>query len=674
MAKPTNLSFHHGDFVFKGKPLRIFSGAMHYFRTVPEYWQDRLEKAKACGLNTVETYVPWNLHEPKPGHYKNDGILDLRRFIKMASDLDLHVIFRPGPYICSEWDFGGLPSWLLADPDMKVRSNYKGYQDAVRRYFSWLLPQITDLQSSQGGPIFAVQVENEYGSFSFEPAHLVWLRDLLWDLGITELLVTSDNETCARGMRALFESQTEGKAKSEVGLFNIPGVLPTANGMTVDELKAVFKEIRRDRGGDEASRPLMVMELWSGWFDYWGAPIHETTTAHSLLETVRFAFSQGSSINLYMFHGGTNFGFMNGALQLPPDSLSNAGDAKSLTGPAIDVDSFPYRPDVTSYDYDAPLTEDGCTTGKYLALREIISEEIRKVLSLPNILPILPRGNCRAQSPLLVTGWKDPSGVLEKLQWDDLLSLIKKRTNEAENPKWIETYLFQEGAVQSYGYTVYRRKISTTNGLQDISFSGRVRDMGNILIDGKSHGRIDWSVKDGTVNLQENSLLDSTAVLDIVVENLGRVNYTTSDNQARLNTQRRGINGPVTLDGKLLQGWEVIALDFEDGYVERALKSANWVQVGSSDQKPAPSPAMYRGTVQLTDNEDMADYFVRLEGWHKGVIFVNGFNLGRYWNKGPTRTLYLPGPVLRKGDNEVCVFEEEAVGGQIVFGIEPQLG
>ncbi|GFS20800.1 LOW QUALITY PROTEIN: beta-galactosidase [Elysia marginata] len=661
MATATNLSFKDGEFLWQGKPLRIFSGAIHYFRTVPEYWQDRLEKAKACGLNTIETYVPWNLHEPRPGHYKNEGILDLRRFIKLASNLGLYVIFRPGPYICSEWDFGGLPSWLLGDPEMKVRSNYKGYQDAVKRYFSWLLPQITDLQSSQGGPIFAVQVENEYGSFSFDPAHLLWLRDLLWESGITELLVTSDNETCARGLRALSEGRNGGKAEDEVDLFNIPGVLPTANGMTVDELRAVFAEIRRERRSDEKaqsggkSRPLMVMELWSGWFDYWGAPIHETTTAQSLLETVRYAFSQGSSINLYMFHGGTNFGFMNGALQLPPNAAE--GEEKqesSSTGSALDVDSFPYRPDVTSYDYDAPLTEDGCITGKFLALREIIEGERKKDLSSSSEnLPDVPRGNCRAQSPLVVEGWagnrSELSGGLEKLAWDDLLALVTKRAVEKEDPKWMESYVFGDGAVQSYGYIVYRKKLESGSRVKNISFTGRVRDLGNVLVNGKSRASIDWSVKDGTVSLQQESKNES-AVLDIVVENLG-----------------------LTIDGKVAQEWEVLALDFEDGYIMKTLASANWVKVRCSDQGETVGPALYRGVVRLTE-ETPADYFVRLEGWHKGVLFVNGFNLGRYWNKGPTRTLYVPGPVLRKGDNQVVVFEEEGAGGQIVFGIEPHLG
>ncbi|RUS71509.1 hypothetical protein EGW08_020722 [Elysia chlorotica] len=688
MATATNLSFKEGEFLFKGKPLRIFSGAIHYFRIVPEYWRDRLEKAKACGLNTVETYVPWNLHEPKPGCYSNDGILDLRSFLGIAGDLGLHVIFRPGPYICSEWDYGGLPSWLLADPDMKVRSNYSGYQDAVKRYFSWLLPQVTDLQSSRGGPIFAVQVENEYGSFSFDPAHLLWLRDLLWESGITELLVTSDNETCARGLRALAEAGAEDK----VSLFNIPGVLPTANGMTVEELRAVFTEIRRDRGsGDGAaggkSRPLIVMELWSGWFDYWGAPKHETTTARALTETVRYAFSQGSSINLYMFHGGTNFGFMNGALQLPPDAgLESNSDSET----GVDVDSYPYRPDVTSYDYDAPLTEDGCVTGKFLALRDIIAEEKAKISPLSSsALPDIPCTNRRARVPVLVGGWGGEStgstgGPLQRLAWEDLLQFVTKRTAEAGDPKSMESYVYSGGAVQSYGYIVYRKKLEGIAGqVKDITFPGRVQDRGNILVNGASRGRVDWSQRDGTVSLQEGGSLGadgSLAVVDIVVENQGRVNYTTSDNQARLNAQRKGVNGPVLFDGLAVQGWEVLALDFEDGFLERALESANWVsdvsreagQSAASKSHSVTGPALYRGTVRLSGQP--ADYFVRLEGWSKGVLFVNGFHLGRYWSQGPTRTLYLPGPLLREGDNQVVVFEEEARGGQIVFGIEPQLG
>ena len=549
-----------------------------------------------------------------------------------------------------------------------------------------------------------MQVENEYGSFSFDPAHLVWLRDLLWKSGVTELLVTSDNETCARGLRAL----AEGSSGDKVALFNIPGILPTANGMTVEELRAVFTEIRRERNYDESagretveqavsrkSRPLMVMELWSGWFDYWGASSHETTTADALLDTVRYAFSQGSSINLYMFHGGTNFGFMNGALQLPPESGVDSdsdvvkGEGCS-TASTIDVDSYPYRPDVTSYDYDAPLTEDGCITGKYLALRTIIAEERRKISSYSSgDLPDLPRGNLRAQTPVLVGGWSGDSSdstseVMERLAWEELLQFVTKRTEEPGDPRWMESYTFGNGAVQSYGYIVYRKKMENNGDqLKDITFTGRVRDMGNILVNGESRARIDWSQRDGSVTLRDRKRSgadEKSALLDLVVENLGRVNYTTSDNQARLNTQRKGINGPVILDGKTVQGWEVLSLDFEGEFLARALESTKWVsdtsgEAGESDPKTdprAPGPALFRGMVRLS--EEPADYFVRLEGWQKGVLFVNGFNLGRYWNKGPTRTLYLPGPILRKGDNHVVVFEEEVPGDQIVFDIEPQLG
>ncbi|GFO29517.1 beta-galactosidase [Plakobranchus ocellatus] len=713
MADSTPLSFRDGEFVLKGKPLRLFSGAIHYFRIVPEYWQDRLEKARACGLNTVETYVPWNLHEPRPGHFNNEGILDLRKFIKIASDLGLYVIFRPGPYICSEWEFGGLPSWLLSDQNMRVRSNYPGYQRAVERYFSWLLPQVKDLQSTNGGPIIAVQVENEYGSFSFDPSHVIWLRDLLWRSGVTELLVTSDNESCAKGLRRRLEKPAEASsgARSDVDLFNIPGVLPTANGMTADMLRAVFTEIRREREGTQvqdaaesnkegnqeeglkikqSSRPLMVMELWAGWFDFWEAPKHVTTPARLLEETVRYAFSEGSSINLYMFHGGTNFGFMNGALQLTADGALDAlGNDEMISTTAVDVDSYPFKPDVTSYDYDAPLTEDGCITGKYWAVRRLILEEKGKLNQDAQVaLPSFPSGNHRAEFPLVVISWDAGSNdssdeTLERLGWNEMLSFVTKRVEEKEDPRWMELYVFPDGEIQSYGYIVYRRELDSAINFSpdrktNLTYTGRVKDKGNILINGKSNAQVDWSAKDASVTLTGTGSTSTAKPpsLDIIVENLGRVNYTSSDNQARLNTQRKGLNGPVTLDGAPLKGWEILALDFEGGFLDRALQSDAWIKLDQSSvdgqTEKSSGPALYRGTVYLA--REPADYFVRLEGWHKGVLFVNGFNLGRYWEKGPTRTLYLPAPLLKMGINQVVIFEEESEGGQIVLGIEPQLG
>ncbi|CAL1528316.1 unnamed protein product, partial [Lymnaea stagnalis] len=557
------------------------------------------------------SYVPWNLHEPAPGLFRNEGILDLRRFIKTAADLDLFVIFRPGPYICSEWDFGGLPSWLLADPEMKVRSNYLGYQEAVKRYFDWLIPQVADLQYTHGGPVVAVQVENEFGSFSDDPGHLEFLRELLLNKGIKELLVTSDNESAIRTAPVL------------------DGVLPTANGQTVEEIKAGFQIIRSIND----QYPLMVMEFWTGWFDHWGYP-HETRSVDILEKTLNYALEESSNVNFYMFHGGTNFGFMAGALNLSS-----------------------FKADVTSYDYDAPLAEDGGVTEKFLKIQKMIGEVTKTKNSGTLEVPTVMADTNRAAVPLKVP--------LDKvLPWSEIIKTIRKKS-KSKDPQFMESYAFENGWVQSFGYIVYRKEIEQL-GKGRLDVTGRIKDRASILMNGKTRGVLTWESESAVLDL----LQDEGGILDIVVENLGRVNYTTKDKQDVLNTQRKGFDGEVRLDDGVLQDWEIFALDFPEGFVDDALQSPGW-QDATGSERPA-GPALFRGSVQLSGKP--GDYFVRLDRWFKGVVIVNGFNLGRYWDQGPQRTLYLPGPLLREGANSILVFEENTSSGEITLDIKPCLG
>ncbi|XP_041373724.1 beta-galactosidase-1-like protein 2 isoform X2 [Gigantopelta aegis] len=599
------LTFKNRQFYLGGKPLTILSGAVHYFRSVPEYWKDRLLKVKACGLNTVETYVPWNVHEPVPGHFDFTGMLDIRKYIKLAQEVGLYVILRPGPYICSEWDFGGLPSWLLADPNMRVRTNYHGYQKAAKSYLSQLLSRVVDLQFSNGGPIIAVQVENEYGSYSNDTNHLTFLRDVLHKNGIIELLVTSDN---LDGMnRAPFYKDA----------------LPMANFKSLENGLAIFEKIRKL----DDNFPLMVLEFWTGWFDHWGHT-HKGFEIEKYKSVLEGILHQKSSVNFYMFHGGTNFGFMAGA---------NFFDD--------------YKPDVTSYDYDALLSEDGNVTKKYLATRVMLMELVLKqqgIQSLPQVPPMTPKAGYGSVK------------VVEYLSWQDMLEAIDN-TVLVDEPTWMEMLKFQSGFGQSYGFIVYQKQIARGDNLK---LSGFVQDRAQILLDAQQVAMVTWSDRDPSVRIQNQK---SLATLDIVVENLGRVNFVRFGSN-RLNEQRKGINGTVYLDKSTLQKWKVLPLDFNKDYLSRISSSTHWQEFKSSRDKPR----MYK-TILKIDNEPK-DTFLYMKDWQKGVVFINGFNLGRYWDIGPQRTLYVPAPILKKGDNEVLIFEQHRSASEVRFQSTPILG
>ncbi|GFO02827.1 beta-galactosidase, partial [Plakobranchus ocellatus] len=345
------LTFKDRVFYLNEMPFRIFSGAMHYFRVVPEYWMDRLKKLKACGLNTVETYVPWNLHEPSPGIFDFKGILNLRKFINMAAELGLYVILRPGPYICSEFEFGGLPGWLLADPHMRVRTNYRNYIKYVNKYWSVLLPMMLDLQFTEGGPIIMFQVENEYSSYGVDHNHVKLLLYMMREYGVRELVVTSDN------VFQLLKDHPE----FDVSKY----ALNTINGHKIDENHLEFVQKQNQHF------PIMVMELWCGWFDWWRHD-HTTGNIKTLKKTLTYLLDHGGSFNLYMFLGGTNFGFTSGAANLTR-----------------------YEVVTTSYDYGAALSEAGDTTPKYFLVRDELLKFYKKlgIPYLPEVPPNLPKAS-----------------------------------------------------------------------------------------------------------------------------------------------------------------------------------------------------------------------------------------------------------------------------------------
>ncbi|CAK6440362.1 unnamed protein product [Pipistrellus nathusii] len=578
------------NFMLEDSTFWIFGGSVHYFRVPRAYWRDRLLKMKACGLNTLTTYVPWNLHEPQRGTFDFSGNLDLEAFIRLAAEVGLWVILRPGPYICSEIDLGGLPSWLLRDSGMKLRTTYKGFTKAVDLYFDHLMARVVPLQYKHGGPIIAVQVENEYGSYNKDPAYLPYVKKALEDRGTVELLLTSDNKD---------------------GLSNgvIDGVLATINLQSQDDLQLLTMFLLSARG----VQPKMVMEYWTGWFDSWGGP-HNILDSSEVLKTVSAIIDAGSSINLYMFHGGTNFGFMSGAMHF-----------------------HDYKSDVTSYDYDAVLTEAGDYTAKYTKLRGLFGSMSGSPLPPPPQL--LPK-----------TAYESLRPALYLSLWDALQYMESPTTSE--KPVNMENLPVNNGNGQSFGYTLYETAISSPGILR-----GLVRDRGQVFVNTVYLGFLGYERKEIVI-----PLIQGYTVLRILVENCGRVNYGHN-----IDDQRKGVIGNIYLNEIPLRNFKIYSLEMKKSFFQRFGSSA-WNLVPE-----APVfPAFFLGALPVALSP--LDTFMKLEGWEKGVVFINGQNLGRYWNVGPQETLYLPGVWLDQGINQVIVFEEKAAGPVIQFTDTPHLG
>uniref|UniRef100_G1SQB9 Beta-galactosidase n=1 Tax=Oryctolagus cuniculus TaxID=9986 RepID=G1SQB9_RABIT len=573
------------NFMLEDSTFWIFGGSMHYFRVPKEYWRDRLLKMKACGLNTLTTYVPWNLHEPERGKFDFSGNLDLEAFVLMAAEIGLWVILRPGPYICSEIDLGGLPSWLLQDSGMRLRTTYKGFTEAVDLYFDHLMSRVVPLQYKHGGPIIAVQVENEYGSYNKDPAYMPYIKRALEDRGIVELLLTSDNK--------------DGLSKGVV-----PGVMATINLQSHAELQSLTTFLLSVKG----IQPKMVMEYWTGWFDSWGGP-HNILDSSEVLQTVSAIVDAGASINLYMFHGGTNFGFINGAMHFQE-----------------------YKSDVTSYDYDAVLTEAGDYTAKYSKLRDFFGSV--SGVPLPPPPDLLPKMSYEPMTPAFYLSLWDALQYLEPIR--------------SEKPINMENLPVNNGNGQSFGYILYETAIASSGVLR-----GLVRDRGQVFLNTVSIGFMDYKTTKIVIPLTQGF-----AMLRILVENCGRVNY--GDN---IDDQRKGLIGNLYLDDSPLKKFKIYSLDLKKSFFNR---------FGVDKWTPVPEvpvfPAFFLGGLSVSPTP--LDTFLKLEGWEKGVVFINGRNLGRYWNIGPQKTLYLPGVWLDKGMNQVIIFEE-VVSGPMIQSTEP---
>jgi len=573
------------EFYLNGEPFKIISGAFHYFRTVPQYWQDRLEKAKAMGLNTIETYIPWNLHEPKPGEYCFSGILDIEQFIMMAKNLGLYVIIRPSPYICAEWEFGGLPAWLLKEDGMKLRVNYKPFLDAVNRYYDALFPHLTKYQITEGGPIILMQIENEYGYFANDKTYMLAMKDMMIKHGVTVPLITSDGP---------FEESMNGGA--------IPGVLETGNfgSRTVERFEVLKKYVD--------GKPLMCAEFWVGWFDHWGNGGHMTGNLEESVKDLDDMLRLGN-VNIYMFQGGTNFGFMNG---------SNYYDE--------------ITPDVTSYDYDAMLTEDGQITEKYRRYKEVIA----KYAQIPEV-EFTTKIERKAYGKMYIT---------DKVSLFDTLDKISEPVDSVYPQS-------MERLDQSYGYILYHSTLNTETGIEKIRLWD-ANDRANIFVDQKH--LLTLYDRELLVEHEAKRDLKGGEPIDILMENMGRVNFGPM-----MQVQRKGIDRCVQINGHMHNHWR-----------QYCLPLTNIDKVDFTGEYKTGVPAFYKGNLVVNDS---ADTFLELEGWGKGCVFVNGFNIGRFWEIGPQKRLYIPGPLLREGDNEIIIFETEGKATEFVeFKDVPDLG
>ncbi len=563
------------QFILDGKPFIIRSGEMHYPRVPRPYWRDRMRKMKAMGLNTLCTYVFWNLHEAKQGKFDFKGNLDLAAFVKTAQEEGLFVIVRPGPYICTEWEWGGFPAWLFQIPGIKVRSADPKFVDAAAKYVKQVGRQIAPLLGKNGGPIILAQVENEYGSFGNDKVYMNAVRKMMQDAGIDTTYYTSD-----------------GPGQNMLNGGTLPDVLSVINfGQGNPEPE--FKEFAKFR----SNVPKMCGEYWCGWFDHWGEE-HHRTGAKEAANGVEWMLSRGISFNLYMAHGGSSFGFMSGA---------NFGNA--------------YEPDISAYDYDSPLDEAGRITPKFTAIKNVI----KKYLPVGETIPEAP-----SSAPLI---------SISKITFNESapLTQLLGASVKSENPKTVEELK------QNLGLTLYRTRITTAkSGILRVDDA---RDFATIMVNGLLQGSLDRRKKEKTVSVD----LPANSTLDILVENMGRVNFGP-----RIVDDHKGIIGNVSMDGTVLKGWEQFTLPLDN---LSALQFSNITPSG---------PAFYRAHFNL---KKVGDTFIDTRNLGKGFVWVNGHNLGRYWRIGPQQTLFTPAMWLKTGDNEIVVFDNDSALGKSVVGV-----
>ncbi|KAK6644429.1 hypothetical protein RUM43_000696 [Polyplax serrata] len=576
-----------------GKPFQYVAGSVHYFRMPNEYWRDRLRKVKAAGLNAVSTYVEWSQHEQVPGEYNFEGDLDIKRFIEIAQEEGLYVILRPGPYICAERDMGGLPYWLMTKyPNIKLRVKDADYERHVEKWMDLLLEKLSHLLYGRGGPIILVQVENEYGSYSCDYNHTIWLRDLF--------------KKHVKDDAVLFT--TDGASYDLLKCGKIPDVYATVDFGPKSNVTKMFEEQRRF----EPKGPLVNSEYYPGWLTHWGDSSLARRHTKDVIKTLKEMLDMKANINFYMFYGGSNFGFTAGANKF----------AKT------------YEADITSYDYDAPISEAGDLTSKYKAVKEVLQQYFA------------------SQSTINVgTAQKGNYGELT-LQRVGTIFSPKLRQKLGKFHKHEQPLSF-EALDQNFGYVLYETTASfnhTHSKAEDTLEIKKLSDLAHVYVDGKFVGNMSREHHTNKLKIKANG-----EKLSVMVENLGRINFGSAIND------KKGILSPVLWKNEKLSDWNMTGFELKDlTAVEECFETREEICENHEGFvfyvkkfKLLPSNG--------TEEHYMLDSFLDVSHLTKGLIFINGFNLGRYWSwRGPQYSLYVPGVYLKAApqDNVIIVLEE----------------
>uniref|UniRef100_A0A1B6JXA2 Beta-galactosidase n=1 Tax=Homalodisca liturata TaxID=320908 RepID=A0A1B6JXA2_9HEMI len=568
------IDYQNNRFLKDGEPFQYVSGSLHYFRVPRVYWRERLRQYRAAGLNAVCTYIEWSRHESSPGTYSFSGENDFEYFVQLAQEEDLLVILRPGPYICSERDFGGYPTWLLHEnPNMGLRTNESSHTHFVESWLSVLFPRIQPLLYGNGGPVIMLQVENEYGSFSAcDGNYTRWLRDVFRTyVGDNAVLLTTD-----------------GAGSGYLKCGTIPGVLATVDFGPTTNVSREFDALRQY----QKHGPLVNSEFYTGWLTHWGDPKMASRSTSSIVNSTRQLLALNASFNFYVFHGGTSFGLSTGA------NIS------------------PFLPQVTSYDFDAPISESGNLTEKYYAIRSVISE----FMPVPDI-------------PVESSGTMDYGTVLLAPK----ISLFDSQT-AIEYPAFEYPQTF-ESLEQYSGFMFYETRLPPRFPGLGYLVANNVHDRTIVCLNKRPVGVLSRSD-----NIYQMILVGQAGqMLGLLVENQGHINYQNM-------TDLKGLVENVTLNGDILTGWT------HTGY-----PMTNVSQIATlPNMSSVALPAFFGGSFSLptaAPRDVPLGTFVDMTGWGKGILYVNGYNLGRYWPEmGPQMSLYLPGSFLRQ-NNTVLVME-----------------
>lgn len=573
-------SFGPNEFLLDGNPFQIISGEMHPARIPVEYWRHRIQMAKALGCNTLGVYIFWNYHEPEEGVYNfSDDNHNLKEFFKIAYEENMWVLVRPGPYVCAEWELGGIPPWLLRTPDIKLRCMDPRYMAAAEKYMIKLAAELKPWLITNGGPIIMMQIENEYGSFGNDRAYLARLKEIWEQNGIDVPFFTGDGPT-----EYMLEAGT------------LPGC---AVGLDSGSSPADFELAAKMNPGV----PVFSSETYPGWLTHWGENWSRPDTV-KLLNEIKFLMENKKSFNMYVVHGGTNFGFTAGA---------NSGGKG-------------YEPDVTSYDYDAPVDEQGKATAKYMAIRRIIGSYLPKGKKLPPV-------------PTPVTAMDVPVIGLTSFTsvWDNLpkpVEAVQPRSFEALN--------------QDYGFVLYRTELTGhKKGLLKVT---DIHDYATVFLNGNYIGSLDRREGINTIEIPESKT--GKPVLEILVEAMGRINF------GEHLIDRKGITDRVTLNGMTLMNWKIYNLPMDAEYI---------YNLRSSARNPGKRGIFFRSNFFL---EKKGDTFFDFSNLKKGIVWVNGHNLGRYWEIGPQKRLYCPGVWLNAGSNEMIIFDLLQTTPPVVLGMK----